>query len=232
MPVLESKLIIGAKDETGGAFAKIQKHIASLAKQIATFDKLSAAAGKVAGANDPMIAAIDRGAKSLAEEKVALEALQRAMSLGVGSAEEMAAVQGRLARETSAATRAMAAQGAEAAHTSRKIKSARESVPKGGGFGGMTLGLMGSIFLIGIGAVSSVSFSLLSMVFLVAAPTTTITKASSTLIATAVIVDVLLWAPSFRTPKCANCMLFGWPGSSLVSGFAIFVTVLESAVLK
>jgi hypothetical protein len=137
MATLESRLVIGATDETGGAFAAIQKHIASLDKQIATFDKLSAAAGKVAGANDPMIAAIDRGAKSLAEEKVALEALQRAMSLGVGSAEEMAAVQGRLARETSAATRAMAVQGDEASRASRKIKSARESVPKGAGVGGM-----------------------------------------------------------------------------------------------
>jgi hypothetical protein len=140
MAVLESKLVIGATDETGGAFAKIQEHIAKLDKQVATFDKLMAATRKVAGANDPMIAGIDRAAKSLAEERAAADALARAMSLGVGSAEEMAAVQGRLARETSAATRAMAAQGAEAAHTSRKIKSARESVPKGGGFGGMGMG--------------------------------------------------------------------------------------------
>jgi hypothetical protein len=126
MPVLESKLIIGAKDETGGAFAKIQEHIASLDKKIATFDKLSAAARKVAGANDPMIASIDRGAKSLAEEKTALDALQRAMSLGVGSAEEMSAVQSRLARSTSEATRAMARQGEEAALAARKMKRARE----------------------------------------------------------------------------------------------------------
>ena len=135
MPVLESKLIIGATDETGGAFAKIQEHIAKLDKQVATFDKLMTATRKVAGANDPMIAGIDRAAKSLAEEKVAMESLSRAMSLGVGSAEEMAAVQGRLARETAAATRAMSVQGDEASRTSRKIKSARESVPKGAGGG-------------------------------------------------------------------------------------------------
>ena len=44
MPVLEFKLIIGAKDETGPAFAAIKAHIASIDKQIATFDKLSNAA--------------------------------------------------------------------------------------------------------------------------------------------------------------------------------------------
>ena len=100
MPVLESRLVIGAKDETGAAFASIQKHIADIDKQIAVFDKLMGATSKVAGANDPMIAGIDRAARSLQEEKVAAEALSRAMSLGVGRAEEMAAVQGRLARET------------------------------------------------------------------------------------------------------------------------------------
>jgi hypothetical protein len=100
MPVLESKLVIGAVDETGGAFAKIKEKIAGLDKQVVTFDKLMAATNKVASANDPMIAGIDRAARSLQEEKVAAEALSRAMSLGVGRAEEMAAVQGRLARET------------------------------------------------------------------------------------------------------------------------------------
>jgi hypothetical protein len=126
MPTLESKLIIGARDETGGAFAKIQEHIAKLDKQVATFDKLMAATNKVAAANDPMTRGIDRAAKSIAEEKTALDALQRAMSLGVGSAEEMSAVQSRLARSTSEATRAMARQGEEAALAARKMKRARE----------------------------------------------------------------------------------------------------------
>ena len=142
MPVLESKLIIGAKDETGGAFSAIQKHIAALDKQVATFDKLMTATRKVAGANDPMIAGIDRAAKSLAEEKVAMESLSRAMSLGVGSAEEMAAVQGRLARETAQATRAMSRQAEEAVSTARKIKKERETK---GGMGGMGVGLVGTM---------------------------------------------------------------------------------------
>lgn len=73
MPVLEFKLIIGAKDETGPAFAAIKAHIASIDKQIATFDKLSNAAKGVAKANDPMIASIDRGARALRDEKSALE---------------------------------------------------------------------------------------------------------------------------------------------------------------
>ena len=141
MPTLESKLVIGARDETGGAFASIQKHIAAIDKQVATFDKLMTATRGVAAANDPMIAGIDRAAKSLAEEKVAMESLSRAMSLGVGSAEEMAAVQGRLARETTQATRAMSRQGEEAAIAARKIK--KES--KGGIIGGMGGGLIGTL---------------------------------------------------------------------------------------
>ena len=141
MPVLESKLVIGATDETGGAFAKIQEHIAKLDKQVATFDKLMAATNKVASANDPMIRGIDRAAKSIAEEKTALDALQRAMSLGVGSAEEMAAVQGRLARETAQATRAMTRQADEAVIASRRVKKEREA--KGGGLVGMGGGLVG-----------------------------------------------------------------------------------------
>src|ERR1700677_2103975 len=135
MPVLESRLVIGAKDETGAAFASIQKHIADIDKQVATFDKLRTATSKVAGANDPLIAGIDRAAKSLAEEKTAAEALSRAMSLGVGGAEEMAAVQGRLPRETSAATRAMSRQAEEAATSARKVTRSREG--KSGGFGEM-----------------------------------------------------------------------------------------------
>jgi hypothetical protein len=140
MPTLESRLIIGAKDETGGAFAQIQKHIGALDKQIGTFDKLMAATRGVAAANDPMIASIDRGARALTEEKAALEGLARAMTSGVASAEEMEAVQGRLARSVSQANRAMAMQGEEATRTSAKIKRARESVPKGAGGGGMGMG--------------------------------------------------------------------------------------------
>src|ERR1700677_3727470 len=139
MPVLESRLVIGAKDETGAAFASIQKHIADIDKQVATFDKLRTATSKVAGANDPLIAGIDRAAKSLAEEKTAAEALSRAMASGVVSAEEMAGVQGRLARETTAATRAMSRQAEEAATSARKVTRSREG--KSGGLGGIGTGL-------------------------------------------------------------------------------------------
>jgi hypothetical protein len=120
MPVLESKLIIGAKDETGGAFAAIQRHIASLDKQVATFDKLMAATRKVAGSNDQMIQTIDRGAKALMEEKAALEGLSRSMMEGVSSAAGMANAQGRLAREVAKANRAMAMQGEEATRSAGK----------------------------------------------------------------------------------------------------------------
>jgi hypothetical protein len=138
MPTLESKLIIGAKDETGGAFASIQKHIAAIDKQISTFDKLMAATRGVAKANDPMIASIDRGAKALTEEKAALEGLARAMTGGAGSAEEMAVAQGRLAASVSKANRALAMQGAETTRVAR----AQERTRKGGGLGGMAGGII------------------------------------------------------------------------------------------
>jgi hypothetical protein len=139
MPVLESKLIIGAKDETGGAFSAIKTHIAALDKQIATFDKLMAATRGVAKANDPMIASIDRGAKAVTEEKAALESLARVMTSGTASAEEMAVAQGRLAASIVKANHAMVAQGSAAARVTR----AQERSRKGGGLvGGMAGGII------------------------------------------------------------------------------------------
>jgi hypothetical protein len=140
MPVLESRLVIGAVDETGGAFAKIKEKIAGFDKQIGTFDKMMAATRKVAGANDGMITSIDRSAKAFMEEKEAMEGLSRVMASGTASAEEMANAQGRLAAWVSKANRALAMQGEETERTSRKIKRARESVPKGAGGGGMMAG--------------------------------------------------------------------------------------------
>jgi hypothetical protein len=142
MPTLESKLVIGAKDETGSAFNAIQKHIGALDRQISVFDKLMASTRKVAGSSDQMIQSIDRGAKALMEERAALEGLARSMTSGVASAEEMAAVQGRLAHEVSKANRAMLLQGEEATRASGKIKRARESMPKGGMLGTATGGMI------------------------------------------------------------------------------------------
>jgi hypothetical protein len=142
MPVLESKLIIGAKDETGAAFSSIQKHIAAIDKQISTFDKLMAATHGVAAANDPMIRSIDRGAKAMLEEKAALEGLARSMTSGVASAEEMAVAQGRLASSVAKANRAMVMQGEAAVRSSGQIKHAREGMPKGGLLGTATGGMI------------------------------------------------------------------------------------------
>jgi hypothetical protein len=140
MPTLESKLIIGATDQTGGTFSAIQKHIAALDKQIGTFDKLMAATRGVAKANDPMIASIDRGAKAITEEKAALESLARVMTSGTASAEEMAVAQGRLAASVTKANRAMLTQGEEATRASAKIKRAQERTGGGGGIGGVGIG--------------------------------------------------------------------------------------------
>src|ERR1035437_2602475 len=68
------------------------------------------------------------------------------------------------------------------------------------GLGGTTLGLTGSTFF-RIGSVRTVSFLLLSMVCVVAAPITTMTKAMTKLITSEVTVDALLCPPVSRTPK-------------------------------
>jgi hypothetical protein len=142
MPTLESKLVIGATDQTGGAFAAIQKHIAALDRQIASFDKISTAARKVSGSNDQMISSIDAGARALKEERDALEGLSRSMMDGVSSADGMAAAQGRLARDVYKANRAMLLQGETAARTSGQIARAQERTRKGGGLSGMAGGII------------------------------------------------------------------------------------------
>lgn len=140
MPVLESRLVIGAKDETGTAFAAIKTHIAALDKQIATFDKLMAATRGVAKANDPMIAAIDRGARSLREEKDALEGLSRAMLSGVSSADDMAVAQGRLAAATDKAHRALKTQGETTARVTRAQREGGGALRAGIGAGAAAVG--------------------------------------------------------------------------------------------
>lgn len=130
MPTIESKLVIGAKDETGGAFAAIKTHIAALDKSIATFDKLAAKVNSVAKANDPMIASIDRGARALKEERDALEGLSRSMMDGVSSAEGMAEAQARLAAEVSKANRVLVTQGETAGRVSQQIARAQEQSRK------------------------------------------------------------------------------------------------------
>jgi hypothetical protein len=121
MPTLESKLVIGAKDETGGAFAAIKAHIAALDKQVATFDKLMASAKGVAKANDPLIKSIAASSVALKEQRDALSAAGQAMVAGAGSTDRAAAAQGEFARETARATETLVAQGETAAKVSRRI---------------------------------------------------------------------------------------------------------------
>src|SRR5260370_4491227 len=84
----------------------------------------------------------------------------------------------------------------------------------------MAFGRMGSGFF-GSGAMlNSVSLCVLSMVFFAAAPMMQTMMAMMTLKEMEVKSEALLWLPSLRTPKCANC-IFGGVGSSLRSGFAI-----------
>src|SRR6202789_352347 len=90
----------------------------------------------------------------------------------------------------------------------------------GGSFGGLTLMAGGSGFLMGIGSVSWGRIFRLSMVFLAAAPMMMAQSMRRMLRVMEVKSEVLLWLPSLRTPKCANCIFCGF-GSSLRSGFAI-----------
>jgi hypothetical protein len=125
MPVLESKLVIGSTDQTGGAFAAIKTHIAALDKQIGTFDKLMASTKGVAKANDPLIASIAASSKALKDERSALSALGETMARSVGATEGAAAAQGALATEIARATEVMVVQGATAAKVSAQVANAQ-----------------------------------------------------------------------------------------------------------
>jgi hypothetical protein len=141
MATLESKLVIGAKDETGGAFGAIQKHIAALDRQIATFDKMMTAVGKVAKANDPMIASINASTRALAAQRGAVAELAEGADVAAGA-------QRTLGEAIMSTTRMMVAQGVEAVKVAGKIVASQKTAAKGaarareGGPGGM--GIIGA----------------------------------------------------------------------------------------
>src|SRR5580658_4403620 len=138
MAELESKLIIGAEDRTGGAFAAIKAQIAALDKQIATFDKLMAAAGKVAKSTDPMIASIAASSKALNEQKLAVTALGESLTGMGGGADAAAVAQRELGAAVESSTRLMVVQGAEAVRVAEQIAGAQRrsagAARQGGGF--------------------------------------------------------------------------------------------------
>ena len=126
MAGLEATLRITAKDDAGAAFAQIKRQIEALDKQVGAFDKLMAAAGRVAKANDPMIAAINAGSAALKEQKTAVVSLGESltgMSAGTGAATRG---QETLAGATAETTRVMVAQGAEAEKIGGQIVAAQK----------------------------------------------------------------------------------------------------------
>jgi hypothetical protein len=151
MAVLESKLVIGAKDETGSAFAQIKTHIAGLDKQIAVFDKMATAVGKTAKSADPLIASIAASTRALREQMVAATALAEGLGSIDGSSATAAGAQERLRAAILSTSRAMVLQGTEAVHAAEKIAAAQrrgaKAAREGGAFGGMIGMIAGTAIL-------------------------------------------------------------------------------------
>jgi hypothetical protein len=122
---LEAVLKITAKDEAAGALAQVKAQIAGLDKQIAVFDKMMAAVGKVAKANDPLIASIAASSRALNEQKSAAAALAEGLGSVEGSNAAAAGGQERLAASIAETSRLMALQGVEAVRVAEKIVQAQ-----------------------------------------------------------------------------------------------------------
>lgn len=124
---IETTLRIKGIDDTGGAFAALKAHIASLDKQIGTFDKLMVSAGRVAKANDPLIASINKSSIALKEERAALAAVGEGMAASVASTERAAGSQAAFATEIARATEVMVVQGREAGRVAGQVARRRSS---------------------------------------------------------------------------------------------------------
>ena len=130
MAVLESRLVIGAKDETGGAFAAIKDHIAALDKQIGTFDKLAASAGKVMKSTDPVVRSIAESSKALGQQREAVQNLGLSLGGMADGADKAAFSQGTLAHAIEESTRLMVVQGSEAARVAGQVSAAQQRQAK------------------------------------------------------------------------------------------------------
>jgi hypothetical protein len=141
MAGLEAQLRITAKDESAGALAALKKAIESLDKQIMTFDKLMSSIGRVAKANDPLVASVAEAQRAFAAERSAIGGLASELEGLTGPARAAAEAQARLRSATAATTAVMVAQGAEAMRVARTIErshqqAARAGSGSGSGFGG------------------------------------------------------------------------------------------------
>jgi hypothetical protein len=124
MPVLESRLVIGAKDETGGAFASVKAQISQLDKSIAVFDKMATSVGKVAKSTDPMLVAINASVRAMNEARSAVAGLAEGTDVAAGA-------QRTLGEAIMSTTRMMVAQGVAAARVAKEIVTSQKGVAKG-----------------------------------------------------------------------------------------------------
>ena len=131
MAGLEAVLRIVTKED-GSGLAQLKAQIAGIDKQIATFDKLMSAVGKVAKATDPMIASIAASSRALKEQKAAVTSLAEGLDSVEGSSAAAAGGQERLAASIAATNRVMAVQGVEAARVAEKIVQAQRLAGGGG----------------------------------------------------------------------------------------------------
>ena len=131
MAGLEAVLRIVTKED-GSGLAQLKAQIAGIDKQIATFDKLMSAVGKVAKATDPMIASIAASSRALKEQKAAVTSLAEGLDSVEGSSAAAAGGQERLAASIAATNRVMAVQGVEAARVAEKIVQAQRRAGGGG----------------------------------------------------------------------------------------------------
>lgn len=134
MPVLESRLVIKAVDETGKVFAEIEKKIASLEKAAMAVDKVMSSLSRASTA---------AGAFSVDEMDAAIARMERLVKV----TEEAAAAQGRLAHSARGAASAVAAGGGGSGAGAAGARGATRGHPagRGGGHGGHGLTLMPSI---------------------------------------------------------------------------------------
>lgn len=108
--VMEARLVISAKDETGAGIEGIKKHIAALDASIASLDKMMAATAKVAKATDPMAASIGQAQRAINDQREALAKLTAGLDRIAGPAGAAAAAEARLRAEIERTTGALVAR--------------------------------------------------------------------------------------------------------------------------
>jgi hypothetical protein len=126
MAGLEATLVIGAKDQTAGTLAALQKTVEAIDRAFAAIDKLAAATAKAAKANDPLIASLAATQKAVAEQREGLAALTAGLEGVAGPTDGAAAAQAKLMGAIERTTAMMAEQGNAALRAAEKVANAQK----------------------------------------------------------------------------------------------------------